>query len=52
VGNVTKARATAVEVARSCDDLSIRAELMLIANDLSDGIETHQSEKVQQHNPH
>jgi hypothetical protein len=35
-----------------CDDLSIRAELMLIANDLSHAIETDQSEKIQQYNPH
>jgi hypothetical protein len=32
-----------------CDNLSIRADLMLIANDLYDAIEGDQSEKIQQY---
>jgi hypothetical protein len=37
---------------KCCDNLSIRADLMLIANDISNAIESDQSEKNQQHNQH
>jgi len=33
-----------------CDDVSIRADLMSIANDISDAIESNQSDKIQQYN--
>ena len=35
-----------------CDNPSIRTDLMHIANDLRDAIESDQSERIQQHDRH